>query len=93
MLVGDGNSIIDANEVNTFTFTNSSFNGVRSSTSTDNSNLMVNIQTFNLTNSTNSTIQDISVESSSIGFLQFNKISGSLTEPLSIKFSGIEFKD
>ena len=91
--VGTSNAIINAIQVSTLTFTNCSFTGIDSSSATDEGNLMVNIQSFGLSNAANSVIKGITVQSSTISFLEFNSIQGSLYQPVSIMFTNMIFRD
>ena len=90
--VGSRNYLFDASLLGTIEITNWTFSSISSSTSTDNNNLIFNIRSINLANALNSTINNISVQSS-ISFLEFNSLTGSLTSPLTFAISNIAFSN
>jgi hypothetical protein len=89
--VGTSNSIVNAQQVSVLTFSNCSFTLIGSSEPDDEDNLMVNIQTFGLDQALDSSITGITVDQSTISFLHFNSIIGSLPAPVTIDFSDLTF--
>lgn len=84
---------MNAQQVGTLKLENCKFTNVNYSTSDDKNNLMIDIRTFALDNAQNSLIKGITVESSSISFLQFNSISGTLKSPILIEITNLIFRN
>lgn len=91
--VGTSNSIILADEVSTVIFQNCSFTNIDKSSSTDESMTMVNFASFDLTHSEDSVISDIVIESSTISFLEFTSLTGSLSNSIVMSISSITFSN
>lgn len=93
VIVGTDNAIVSAQQVGTLKLEDCKFTNVKYSSPDDKNNLMINIRTFALDNAMDSSIKGITVESSSIGFLQFNSISGTLKSPILIGITSLVFRN
>ena len=91
--VGNANAIILAQDVSTLAFSNCTFMNVEQSTSDDESMKMVNFQNFNLNSASNSSISNITIESSKISFLEFASISGTPNQPVELQISQIVYQN
>ena len=91
--VGSSNNLFVATLVSILSITNCTFTSISSSKSTDENNLILNVKSLNLANSSNSTISNISVNSSSISFLEFNSVTGTLVNPITFLISNIAFSN
>ena len=79
--VATGSSMFSIGSARRFNISNISFLNIESSSPDDSDNYMISISNLDLSSSDDSIIQNISVESSTIGFLNFVSIANTPTQP------------
>lgn len=93
LTIGTGNTLLSTGEFRTISISNVTFFNIHDETTEDENNFMISVDEINLNNALDSLIQDVTVESSSIGFLKFGLISGTPSEQIEFLLSGITYKN
>ena len=88
-----GNALINTGTFKDFDISNTTFNSISNQYSEDEDNYMLIISTIDLDSAVNSIIQNISIQSSSIGFINLNSIIGTLTAPISFNLINIYYSN
>lgn len=91
--VGNGNSVIEFKSFKHISISDCIFDGVRSSSSRDENNRMVSMGEINLETFRNSTIQNIQISNSEIGFILFDSLTGVTSEDHSFVLRNISYSD
>ena len=88
-----GSSLVFSASVQTLTFSNNEFSYIYSLDDTDQSSSILNIASFDLSGSSNSTISNITVRYSETAFMILSGMTGAPSTPCLISTSGLTFSD
>ena len=88
--VGTSNKFFSTSFVNMLSITNWTFTSIDSTSKFDENNVIISIENLNLVNSMSSQIKDIFVQSS-ISFLKFDSVTGTLQSPINFSIANIVF--
>ena len=91
--LASGNSLINTGTFNDLQIINTTFSNIQNQNLDDDDNYMIVIDTINLGSAENSIIKNISVQSSSIAFINFNSIVGTTSTPMSFTLQDIYYSN
>ena len=91
--VGTSNSILSTGELKSLTISNVTFADIDSESPDDQSNYMISVDTINLDNATDSSIDNITIQNSQTGFIKFDTITGNNTIKKYFSITGITYRD
>ena len=91
--MNQGASMIYSVGVQSMLFSNHSFTNIYSLDDTDDSSSMLNIQSFDLAASSNSSISNIAISNSGVSFLKFNGLANTPTNPCYIMIQNMSYTD
>ena len=93
LIVGSNNYLINTGSFKKLQIVNTLFQNITSQTSDDYGNIMILINSIDLTSASNSLVDNITVSDSKLGFIYFNTISGKTASAINFTISNINYKD
>ena len=91
--IGTSTILLNTGEINKLYVSNLTFTNVNDQTADDQDNFMMMVDAIVLQDYSELSINDIVVETSGVGFLKFNSISGSISTQLNFNMTNIEYRN
>ena len=93
LTIGTSNSLLSTGKIRSLLISNITFININSVTPDDQNNFMINVDSINLDNASNSSIGNITVLNSQTSFVKFDTITGNNATTKYFEITGIRYKD
>ena len=91
--IGNDNKLMSTGQFSSIDISNITFVDIYDQYSSDDNNYMLSIDTFNLFQSSNSSIKDISIQNSQVNFLKMQSVVGVTSSPINLNIYNITYQD